>query len=290
MGKKTPAPPPAPDPVKTVQAQQAANTATAQEQQRLNMVGSRDQTGTVSWEADPTQPGGYTQVTTLSPGQQSLYDRGNDLQNSALGTAGTALGNVNSALGLGLTAPTLDGDWRQSYQQGADAYYNAGAGRLNDQFGRSEQQLRTDLSNQGLNENDEAYQNALRDFSYGRNDAYNQLNAGAYTTGANMGLAGANFANQSADSNFKNQAYAGNNSINQFSTLLNGGQVSSPTGFGYTPTQVAGADVLGAQQQALNQQNVGYQAKVGNQQAMMGGLFKLGSSFLGANNFFQAKG
>src|SRR5690606_25921131 len=38
---------------------------------------------------------------------------------------------------------------------------------------------------------------------------------------------------------------------------------------------------IGAQQMNLNQQNLGYQAKVGQQQGLMSGLFGLGSAAMG---------
>ncbi len=58
-------------------------------------------TGTVLWQADASQPGGYTQNTTLSPGQQQLYDQTVGAQNQALGIAGDQIGRVGDALGQG---------------------------------------------------------------------------------------------------------------------------------------------------------------------------------------------
>jgi hypothetical protein len=73
-----------------------------------------------------------------------------------------------------------------------------------------------------------------------------------------------------------------NQPINEISALLSGSQVSQPN-FTNTPQPgVAPTDVIGAQQQSLNQQNVGYNAQVAQNQAMTNGLFGLGSAALGA--------
>jgi hypothetical protein len=92
MGKKSPKAPPAPDPVAISNAQTASNIATAQEQQRLNMVNTTGPDGSVNYAADPTAPGGYRQTTTLSPELQGL-------QSGAYNLAGTAVQNAQGALG-----------------------------------------------------------------------------------------------------------------------------------------------------------------------------------------------
>jgi endosialidase-like protein len=53
---------------------------------------------------------------------------------------------------------------------------------------------------------------------------------------------------------------------------------------------VAPTDVIGAQQQSLNQQNVGYNAQVGQNNALMSGLFGLGSAGLGGWAYGGFKG
>lgn len=72
-----------------------------------------------------------------------------------------------------------------------------------------------------------------------------------------------------------------NQPINEISALLSGSQVSQPN-FAQTPTPgVAPTDVVGAQQQALNQQNVGFNAQVAQNSALNSGLFGLGKTALG---------
>lgn len=106
MGKNAPKPPPAPDPVAVSQAQAQSNIETARENQRLNMVGTSGPQGAVSWVADPTQPGGYRQVTSLSQPEQQSYDLSKQAENAALGVANQQIGRVGGALEAPLT---LDG-------------------------------------------------------------------------------------------------------------------------------------------------------------------------------------
>lgn len=107
MAKKGPDPPTPPDPTVVANAQSAANIASSTAQQKLNMLGSSGPSGTVNWVADPTQPGGYTQNTTLSPAQQQLYNSSVGLQGQALGVGQTALTNAGNALDQSLTNPNL---------------------------------------------------------------------------------------------------------------------------------------------------------------------------------------
>jgi hypothetical protein len=122
MAKKgSSAQPAAPDPTVVAGAQSAANIASAEAQQKLNMVGSTGPTGTVGYRADPTQPGGYTQYTQLSQPEQQTYDLSKGAQNQALTLAGTQLGRVGDALGQPLNTdglPALQGSYQAQQAQG----------------------------------------------------------------------------------------------------------------------------------------------------------------------------
>src|SRR4051812_23638396 len=99
MGPSTP--PPAPDPVKTAQAQADSNVKTATTQQQLNMVdqntvgGSQNYTQTGTW-ADGTPK--YEMTTTLSPEQQKLYDQQTQIGGQANTIASNQLGAVSDTL------------------------------------------------------------------------------------------------------------------------------------------------------------------------------------------------
>lgn len=99
--------PPPPDPTVTARAQSDANIATAQEQQRLNMIGTVGPQGSTGYRVDDTQPGGYTQYTNLSPQEQASYDLSKQAENAALGVAGQQIGRVGDALGQPLNTAGL---------------------------------------------------------------------------------------------------------------------------------------------------------------------------------------
>jgi hypothetical protein len=383
----------APDPVQTANAQAAANTATAQEQQRLNMVNTYGPDGSVVYAADPNAPGGYSQTTSLSPGQQQLYNQGNAAQNAALGIANQQIGRVGQALGQNLNTdglPALSGGFQTQQAQGGqiqsgfntgqalqygfnpgqaiqgqvggnldtarqqaiDSTYNQATSRLDPRFEQGQSSLDAKLANQGLGTNSAAYQNAQDTFGRERTDAYNQAqyssigagedaanalfnrqlgqgqfanqaaaqmynqNLGAaqfhnQTAGqdygqnlgaaqfansaqnqgfqqslanaqmANQGAAGnAQFGNEARNQGLQERAYIQNQPLNQFNSLMSSGQVSTPQGIQYSPTQVGQTDVLGAY--SLNQaaQNANANRAASANSGLMNGIFGLGSAAL----------
>jgi len=294
MGKPTPRAPAAPDPVQLANAQSTANTATAREQQRLNMINTSGPNGSVSYVADPSAPGGYRQVTSLSPGQQQAYDQNMNVYNQALTTAGDQIGRVNTALGQGLDTaglPGLQGFDANNFdrQRFEDATYQGLTRRLDPQFQRMEGGLDAKLAAQGLGANSEASRNLRQDFSRDREDAYAGAGLQAIQAGgaeqmrALQGqIAGSQFNNQARTQGLQERAYVQNQPLQQLQALLGTGQVSTPQGVQYTPTSVGQTDVLGAN--ALNQQAQWnrYNAQQQQQQAGLGGLFSLGSAAMTA--------
>jgi hypothetical protein len=390
MGKKSPNLPPPPDPRVTSQAQADANIATAREQQRLNLINTSGPTGTVNYEADPNAPGGYRQVTALSPGEQALYDASKATELGAVNIANDQLGRVQTALqtplstsglqnlsgGVDLAGLTPGAGIRSTFDKGGPlqygfdpgqqvqgqvggdldaaryqnmaAVYGQATSRLDPRFDREETRLAQRLADQGFSQNSEGARQAQDDFGRTKNDAYNQaifssvgagedaansmfgrqLGQGQFANQAagqqyqqNMGqaafnnqtagqdfsqnlgeaqfgnqaqqqafgqqlqaiqaqLQNAQFGNESRQQGLQERAYLQNQPINQLTGLLSLGQVSTPQGVQYSPTQVANTDVLGAyalQQQGLQQQA---QMKAQAQQGLMNGLFSLGGAAL----------
>lgn len=507
MGKSTPQAPTPPDPTVVANAQSAANIESATAQQRLNQVGSQGPYGSVLWNADPSQPGGFTQTTTLSPEQQALYNSTVGAQQQALNIAGQQIGRVGDALGQGFdlsqqpslqygvqsgplqtsvqgvpqqqtafdtgqgvqgsigpqgaiqssfgqgqgvqgqvgnagqiqTGVNLQGsfdpgqqvqgqvgptDFNAESQRVSDAVYQQYRDRLDPYWQSREDRLQNQLSNQGISQNNNAYGNAMQTEARGRNDAYGQalyqaiqagaqrqndlfgqslaqgqfanqaaaqqyaqnqglanfgnnaalsqgqfanaaqgqqfgqnatsmqlanqaaaqqyaqnlgaaqfgnqaqqqgyeqsLGAGQFANQAaaqqymqNQGaadfanqanstqfgqnLAGAEFANQATGQQFnqqlqaaaqqnaarnqgvQEQAYAQNLPLNQFNSLMSSSQVQNPQGIQYTPSSVAPTDVTGAYALNAQAQQAAYQARLQQQQGMMGGLFQLGAAAL----------
>lgn len=106
--------------------------------------------------ADPNNPqaGDWTQTTTLSDGQQDLYDQG-----------------VTNKLATALAGQSMIGDLGNQ-QTTANALYNKATQYMGQQFSDQEDALNTQLQNQGLVQGSAAYEKAMRNFMQTRNQAY----------------------------------------------------------------------------------------------------------------------
>jgi hypothetical protein len=269
----------APPPVQTdklIGEQTQANKDTAQFQQKLNMVGSSGPGGSVKYINDPTQPGGYTQVTELDAGQQGLYDLGVKAQTGALGTANDQIGRINAALGRELAPPTLQSsvgptDFTADREAITDAIFGRAKSRLDPMWMQAEDRLNTRLSNQGLGANSTAAITAREGFGRDRNDSYEQALTAAILGGSdqqerNFGQAvtQGNFANSARQQDFQNTAYAQNQPIDQFAALLGTGGLTMPTGYQGPTHSVNGTDVMGAYGLAEQSKQNAYAQKTAN--------------------------
>lgn len=200
--------------------------------------------------------------TTFSPEQQGLYDKSLVTQNNL-----ADIGNQQSSrIGALLNTPVnLDTATEGKID-------TLGRARLDPQFAQAGEALDTQLLNKGIRPGSAAYNQAKTQFEQNKNDAYNQL----YLSGRGQGA--------------QEALTERNQPINEISALLGQTQISQPN-FGNTPQPgVAPTDYIGAQQQSLNQQNLNYQSKVGQQNALMSGLFGLGSAGLGGWAYGGFKG
>lgn len=258
------------------------------------MVGSQGPQGSVKYTRDPSQPGGYTQVTELSPEQQGLYNLGLQAQTGAVGIANDQLGRISSALGQGLNAPQLQTsvgptDFTADREAITDAVWNRAKSRLDPMYNQAEDRNRTRLSNQGLSQNSTAYRGAMDDFGRARTDAYDQALSSAILAGSdqqntlfNQAMAQGNFGNAAMQQNFGNQALARSQPISDFQALLGMGNVVMPQQYAGPTTGVAPTDVMGAYGLNSQQQQNAYAQQVGNvnsKNAALGGL--LGATIMG---------
>lgn len=253
----TPSAPAAPDPAKTAAAQSQANKETAVTQYGLNATNQVTPQGSLTYKQIGTWADGtprYEATTALNEGEQNVYDTGLQTRQNVAG-----IGKDQSARIAQLLGQPVD----LNNEATEARLYDLGSKRLDPRFAQQSSALETDLLNRGIRPGSEAYKNAHTALEQSKNDAYNQLL-----------LSGRGQAVQESLTQ-RNQP------INEITALMSGSQVSQP-GFTNTPTPgVAPTDVIGAQQQSLNQQNVGYQADVAQQQGLMNGLFGLGKSALG---------
>jgi hypothetical protein len=173
--------------------------------------------GDVTYTQDPTS-NQWTQTTALSPAEQSIFDAGTQAQGAALGIANNQLGNVAQALntpvspvsplatgvtpgpiqygfgpepglqyGFGGGGPVQNQigapDVNQAVQNATSAAYNQAVSQLDPQWAQNSEQQQAQLTAQGLNPNDAAYQNAMTLFNNAKANAYNQANDSAVAAG-----------------------------------------------------------------------------------------------------------
>lgn len=256
----SPSPPPAPDPVATAKAQGAANKETAIAQYGLNATNQVTPSGTLSYEQIGTWPDGtprYQATTALSEKQQGLFDLGQQTQQN-LGNIGVEQsGRIRDVLGkpfdINAARGTELADINRTF--------------LDPQWARNLDAKKTELFNSGVRPGSQAYNDAMQGLEDQKQRAYNSMFLDSYGQ-----------ANQAALTE-RNQP------LNEITALLRGSGVSQPS-FTNTPTPgVAPTDVIGAQQQALNQGNLAYQGQLAQNNAMMGGLFGLGKTAIGSAAF-----
>lgn len=265
--KDSPSPPPAPDYTGAAQATASGNLAAAQQAQRANMVNQYTPYGSLTYAQDATSrfPSGdpsYSSTVNLSPTGQALLDANNQ---SSLGLASLQSGAE------GRVAQTMGQPMDQSSVQAtADQAYKNYTSRLDPQWQQATNQQETQLRNQGLVPGSEAYDNAMRVFNNGKNDAYTQANTAAINTmPQTYQLASAQY----------------NQPLNTLNAIRTGSQVTNPQ-FTSTPQQqtTTGANTLGAAS-AQGQYGQGlYNAGVGQANAFNSGLFSLGSAAIGMSD------
>ena len=267
MCKSAPSPPPAPDYTKAAQAESAGSAQAAIGSNIMAHPNINTPLGSQSW----TQTGAYSvpsiggnpgfdipmweQNVTLSPDQQRLFDKQNQLSQGILGLGNTSLGQVNQSLGQPLDMSGVGDVY--------DTAYSANTARLDPEWKEREAQRRTELVNQGLSPGGEAYDAAMREFSEGRNDAYSSARRDAIAQ-----------IPQALQTELATRMQP----LTEFNAIRTGAQPQMPQ---FQASQYAGMQGP----QLLSAANMGnqaawnnYNAQLGNRNSFMGGLFDLGAA------------
>lgn len=252
----TPSPPAAPDPKETAAAQAQMNKETAIAQYGLAAANQITPQGTLTYKQIGSWPDGtprYEATTAYSPEEQNIYQTGTQTRQNLADIGSSQSAKIGQLLNTPYSLSNATADKISGIQKQF----------LDPQWQSQQKSMETQLINKGLRPGTAAYTKAMQDFSTNRQRAYDQSYLDAYKTGESSALT------------------ERNQPINEISALMSGSQVSQP-GFTNTPTPgVAPTDYIGAVGQSLNQQNIGYQAQVGQQQGLMNGLFGLGKTALG---------
>jgi hypothetical protein len=246
------------DPMQTAAAQSASNRDTAITQQLLNMTNqvtpwgnqTFNQSGNATYtgaDGKPVNTPTFTSTQTLSPNQSTINQQN---ETADINQNKIALGQIDR-MGEHLSTPFKYGVGE--HEKWAGEQY----GKLNDETNqRNVGLMEQKLANQGLQPGSVAYDDAMRNLTYGQEKGRNDFMLGSFGQGMNTALTN------------RNQPF------NEVGALMSGSQVQQPTFVNTPTTGVNGTDVAGLINANSQQQQQAYQAK-------MGGLFGLGSAALG---------
>ena len=274
MGKRSPRPPPAPDPHETAAAQGAQNRETALFQRNLNLVDQYTPYGSQVYT--PIGDDRFRSDITLSPDARRAVEAElgvaagtNELALDYMDRIRDATAQPVSFEGLP-AAPVANEENRRAVEE---ALFS----RLNPQFERDRAALETQLANQGITPGSEAYNREMQLMGQGVNDARMQaVLASGQEQSRLFGLESAQ-----RDRAIQEMFAQRNAPINEVGALLGTGQVSTPQFAPPPQTGVAPTDVTGPVYAAHNAQMQAWNQRQQSRNAMLGGLFGLGGAALG---------
>lgn len=261
-------------------AQGQANKDAVYESARVNQINQVTPYGTTTYTGEIGSPN-RTQTLTLPPevqrilsGQQQIGGQLTDFARQFVPRVAQGLQDPFNTANIGVDRPVANEAERSRIEA-------ALLGRLEPQFARDEERLTNRLANQGITQGSEAYQGAMGDMNRARTDA--RL--------ATIGQAGNEYAR---DFNMQNQSYQQalsdallnrTQGLNEVSALIQGAPaMQMPQAPQTAQYQVAPVDVMGANQFGTQVAMNNYNQRLGQQNAMMGGLAGLGSAAILASD------
>lgn len=305
--------PAAPSPTATASAQTGENVSTAIANADLSHVSQTNaygdtsqynQTGTTPF-TDPTsgqtyQIPNYSQTTTLSQPQQSLYNTVQGAQqtgaNTASGLISQAQGNLSTPINLGndmteagayqpnlgqySVSPTSQNENLSGYNtNGASNNVNLSGNNVNPsdinnyvstnweqpfqtQWNNNQEQLNQHLADQGLNTDDQAYSTAQNQFGQEEQQAQDTYASNMYGTAANAALG-------SASQNSANAVNQANTNFGQEYQANSQGAANTNTAANTNFNQDLSANSLNSQNE-LNASQFGFNSNLGANQSNAG--------------------
>lgn len=263
-------PPPAPNYEAAAQATAQGNLEATRAATKANRVTQVTPYGALTWSQTGDDPdAGWAQTVTLDPRAQQALDQQLALNRKYGETANAGFDKVRGLF----ESPGLDTSMlpKRAIDVGQTAQ-DAIMARLNPQFDRRQEQLETQLTNQGLIRGSEAWNNSMRDLNMARNDASSQA-----------ALQGINLDQQNRSSALQEQAYMQDRPLNLINALRTGNQVNNPQFQQFAQQATTqGPNMLGAAQAQYGADVESYNAGQAQQGGLMGGLFALGGAAMGS--------
>ena len=224
-------PPTPPDPYATAAAQTTSNKETALYNAGLNRINQTTPYGSSTYTYNGTDASGvpnYSQKIALTDlGQHNLDNQ--QKQDEQLSNLGFGLADQAKE-----TLSHLMGNSDAARKEAQDAYYAKQTSYMDPRFANQEHDLHTQLSNQGVQQNSEAWNRAQDEFGRTKNAAYDVAQQGAIGAGT--------------DAQSKAQALALQlraQPLNELNALRSGTQVTNPSINAPGQSNAAGTDIAG---------------------------------------------
>ena len=290
MGGSPPTPPAAPDPATTAAAQTQSNQQTALYNFGLNNPSLTTPLGNISYSvnnSDPNNPTSSASIT-LSPAEQAILNQNQANVQQQGANAQTAQSNVTNLLQTpynlqGNIPQTLSGgNQQQDLQNAENSLYSQQTQYLDPQFQQEQQQLQSQLADQGIPQGSAAYNTAMQNYNLQKQQAYqsamNSATSGGAAYQAQLNQTG--LANQAQQAQLYTQQYQ--EPLSLYSNLMSGTSPTLPQFSGVNSATAAPTNVLGAYQNSYQDQLNAYNAQQQAANSATAGLFGLGGSTLGA--------
>ena len=262
-------PPPAPDYTGAAQTQGAANVQSSIASALMNRGTQTTPYGTKTWTPEGmvdvpsigTLPAfslpNYSSNISLTPQGQRIFNTQMSQSEQMAALGNQSLAQTQSSLGKPLDIQGVRGL--------QDKAYGAMTSRLDPQWAQAGTSRETQLTNQGLRPGGEAYDNAMRVFNQGKNDAYQQANLAALNYGPQL---------------LQQEAALRQMPLNELNALRTGAQVGLPQFQGaQAPNATAGNFQNAAAQKGQYEQGL-YNSEVAQDNAMMAGLATIAAAFI----------
>lgn len=260
-GKPSSEIPPPLDVVGAAKETGASNLANTRLQATMNRPNESNPFGSRTWTQGPNDT--WSLNTTLNSADQQQLDRTRRLQAGLGGIAEGNIGNYQSMFSNPLMAPSGDANSRNSVE-------NALSSRLEPQFARDEEAMRSRLANQGIMQGSEAYNNDYDAFNRSKNDARMQTILAGGQEQTRQG--------QELSRQFGLQQQARNQSLGELSALR--GDTNMPQFQAYSGVGAAQSPDLAGATSSQNAANIGaWSAQQAQQQQMRQGLYGLAGAF-----------
>lgn len=269
----SPETPATPDYRSAAEATAKGNLDAARQATAANRVNQVTPYGSLKYEITGQDPYGnptWTATSALSPDQQELYNY--DIASSkGLGQLqGKGLNYVSNMLDQPFNTSGLASTGINAGEQMSESIMR----RLQPNLQMEQKQFDAQMANQGIPLGSEAYQNAKRSFDERQNDRLTS----AIIQGTDTGM-------RARGQGFSELAYQRNEPINTLNAVRSGSQVTNPNSFFVNAPQqatTAGADYLGAAGMTGNANIASANAANAQRNAMISGLFSLGSAYAGS--------